>query len=373
MRTIPFILRKEFLQIFRNRAMLPIIFVMPVIQLLVLANAATFEVKNTKVHLLDADHSQVSRRVADALEASGYFTIQHRSSSEARAEEDLLRRRVSMIVSIPKGFERDLMTGGVARVQVNVNAEDGAAAGVVQSYATSIISEVGRGIAADLEGGTGTLRNAGIVAVPRYWYNPDLDYETYMVPGLLVVLVTMIGAFLSGMNIVKEKETGTIEQLNVTPLRKYEFIIGKLLPFWIIGLVELAFGLVIAWLVFRIPMLGSLWLVFASAAVYLLVVLGIGLWVSTLTETQQQAMFITWFIVVLFILLSGLFTPLDSMPEWAQWLAQANPIAHFISIMRAVLVRGAGWAAIQTHVAALAVYAVVVLGLSVRQYRKITA
>lgn len=372
MRPIRFLLQKEFLQIFRNRAMLPIIFVMPLVQLLVLANAATFEVRDTRLHLVDEDRSAASRLVAEHLEASGLFSIAGRSTSPRLAQEDLLRRRVSMIVHVPPGFERDLTARGPARVQLVLNAEDGASAGVVQSYAVSILA----GAARALQDATAPASSGAAPAIevrPIFWYNPGLHYEAYMVPGILVVLVTMIGGFLSAMNIVREKETGTIEQLNVTPLRKHHFIVGKLLPFWIIALVELAFGLGLAWLVFDIPMRGSLLLVFGSAAVYLLVVLGIGLWISTFTETQQQAMFLSWFVIVVFILLSGLFTPIESMPLWAQRLTLVNPIAHFIEIMRAVLVRGAGLKAVQVPLLALTLYALAVLTLAVRQYRKVSA
>jgi ABC-2 type transport system permease protein len=183
----------------------------------------------------------------------------------------------------------------------------------------------------------------------------------------------MIGTFLSAMNVVREKEIGTIEQLNVTPIRKSEFLVAKLMPFWIIALAELAAGLVVARLLFDIPMLGSLWLLFGLAGVYLVVMLGIGLWISTVTETQQQAMFLAWFIMVIFILMSGLFTPIDSMPRWAQLTTRLNPIAYFIEIMRRVMLKGAGLVDVQVQLWALVGYAAVVLTLAVRQYRKVTA
>jgi len=194
-----------------------------------------------------------------------------------------------------------------------------------------------------------------------------------MVPGILVLLVTMIGTFLSSMNVVREKEIGTIEQLNVTPLRKRDFIVGKLLPFWFLALVELAIGLVVAKLVFHIPMLGSVLLIFALAGLYLLVMLAIGLLVSTVTETQQQAMFLAWFFIVIFILMSGLFTPIESMPAWAQRFTLLNPIAYFIEIMRRVLLKGAGIGAVRDQVIALAVYAAVMLTLATSQYRKVSS
>jgi ABC-2 type transport system permease protein len=206
----------------------------------------------------------------------------------------------------------------------------------------------------------------------RGWYNPMLDYHAYMVPGILVFLVTLVGTLLTAQNIAREKEIGTLEQLNVTPITRGQFIAGKLLPFWILAMVDLAVGLAVARFVFGVPMRGSLLLVFAAAAIYLVAALGIGLWISTLAETQQQAMFITFFILVIYVLMSGLFTPVDSMPRPVQWLTELNPVKHFIVIMRAVLIKGAGFAAVQTQFYALIAFAAVVLTLAVRQYSKTT-
>jgi ABC-2 type transport system permease protein len=189
-----------------------------------------------------------------------------------------------------------------------------------------------------------------------------------MVPGILVQLVTVVGTLMTAMNIVREKEIGTLDQLSVTPLSQSAFMAAKLIPFWIIALVELTLGLLVARFVFHIPMLGSIPLVFATAAIYLIAALGIGLFISTLVETQQQAMFVTFFIVMIYLLMSGLFTPVRSMPDWAQWLAQLNPVKHFIEIMRAVLLKGATARDIARPVGILAAFGVAVLTLAVRQY-----
>lgn len=370
--TVFYILQKEFLQIFRNRAMLPIIFLMPVIQLLVLSYAATFEVKNTTVSLVDDDRSPTSHDLVESLEASGYFTVVESAPSMKDADESMLRGQAKVILHIGADFERTLRREGAAKIQMILNAQDGAAAGVVQAYATQAIAGFNRDIQPKFlsAGESGSTRSPVVDVVPAHWFNPDLNYQTYMVPGILVLLVTMIGTFLSSMNVVREKEIGTIEQLNVTPLRKRDFIIGKLLPFWVLALIELAIGLVVAKVVFNIPMLGSIPLIFALAGLYLLVMLAIGLLVSTVTDTQQQAMFLAWFFIVIFILMSGLFTPIESMPTWAQRLTLLNPIAYFIEIMRRVLLKGAGIEAVRDQVIALAVYATVMLTLAVRQYRK---
>jgi ABC-type multidrug transport system permease subunit len=189
-----------------------------------------------------------------------------------------------------------------------------------------------------------------------------------MVPGILVQLVTVIGTLMTAMNIVREKELGTLDQLSVTPLSQSVFMAAKLIPFWLIALVELTLGLLVARFVFHIPMLGSITLVYAAAAVYLIAALGIGLFISTLVETQQQAMFVTFFIIMVYLLMSGLFTPVRSMPEWAQWMAQLNPVKHFIAIMRSILLKGAGPADVAAPIGVLGIFGAVFLTLAVRQY-----
>jgi len=188
-----------------------------------------------------------------------------------------------------------------------------------------------------------------------------------------VLLVTVIGMFLSSMNVVREKEMGTIEQINVSPVKKYQFIVGKLLPFWLIALFELAFGLTIARIVFGIPILGSLGLIFGVASVYLFAVLGIGLLISTMVNTQQQAMFLAWFFAVVFIMMSGLFTPIDSMPEWAQQVNVINPIAYFIKMIRMIMLKGSEFQDILKPFTAIVIYAIISLSLAVWRYKKVSA
>ena len=206
----------------------------------------------------------------------------------------------------------------------------------------------------------------------RGWYNPELNYKDYMVPGILVELVTVVGTLLTAVNITREKEMGTLDQLNVTPVNRAQFIAGKLIPLWSIALAELSIGLLVARLVFDIPIRGSVPLIFGMAAVYLVAALGIGLWVSTLVETQQQAIFITFFIMMIYLLMSGLFTPIRSMPGWAQWLAQLNPVMYFVAMMRAVMLRGARFSEIAQPLGILGCYGAIVFGLAVRQYAKRT-
>jgi len=370
MRTIFFLLQKEFLQIFRNRSMLRIILIIPIVQLLILSNAANYEVKDLSIDVVDHDLSSWSRRLVHKLTASGYFRLNRHTFSREDGFRDLQQDKADIVLVIPPHFERDLVREDKATLQLLVNAINGSKAGLANAYAGSIIRDFNRNIRTEWLA-LNERDGPPVIAVTfSNWFNTRLDYKIFMVPGILVVLVTMIGAFLSGMNIVKEKEIGTIEQLNVTPIRKHHFILGKLIPFWVLALFELAFGLLAGKLVFSLPIGGSLWLVFLFAAVYLWVMLGMGLLISTFTETQQQAMFIAWFFVIIFILMSGLFTPVESMPQWAQVVTWFNPIAYFVKVIRMVLLKGSGWADIQFFLLAMLVYALVMNGIAIWNYRK---
>ena len=371
MKTILYILQKEFRQIFRNKSMLPIIFVIPVIQLLILAFAVTFEIKSINLVIVDQDHSVASRQLASKFTAPLFYHVKAYPTTYNEAEEYLKTGKAHQILIIPHRFEVDLQKESKASVQLISNAIDGSAAAIMNAYGNSIIMDFNQDIITDLSGGIEVKQPFNIRY--SYWFNPELDYKTYMVPGILVLLVTIIGMFLSSMNVVREKEMGTIEQINVSPVKKYQFVVGKLLPFWFIAIFELAFGLLLARIVFGIPIIGSLWLIFGVASVYLLAVLGIGLLISTLVETQQQAMFLAWFFAVVFIMMSGLFTPTDSMPDWAQKINIINPIAYFIKMMRMIMLKGSEFQDILKPFVSIAIYAVVSLTLAVWRYRKVAA
>jgi len=370
-RIVRVLLRKEYLQIFRDKVMVRQMVMMPFVQLLVLSSAATFEVKTAQLYLVDRDHTAASRGLVDRLRASGRFRVVDASPSMELAGEALLKRDAGMILGIPAGFERDVVRTRSASVQLVFNAEDGALAGVTNSYAQQIIAAHSHELGATLRP---MVVEAPLIEVrTRGWYNQELDYSDYMIPGILVQLLTLVGTLLTAMNIVREKELGTLEQLNVTPVPRGAFIAAKLIPLWTIALAEFAMGLVVASWVFGVPMRGSLILVFIAACIYLVVALGIGLWISTTVDTQQQAMFISFFVILIYLLMSGLFTPIRSMPQWAQWMAELNPVKHFIWIMRAVLLKGAGLNDVWRPLGILAVSGVVALTLAVRQYGKTAA
>ena len=374
MRTVFYLIQKEALQVLRDRVMLFQILAIPVVQLLLTVNAATFEVREAKVHLVDHDRTPISRRVADAFRGSGHFAVAERSSSVEAGNESLDARRVDLVLQVPAGFERALRRGETPDVRLLVSGTE-ASAGVVQSYAQQILQRVGAEVGRELPSRVRTTAPAPphLDVRSRLWYNPLLDYDDFMAPGILAILVTLIGTLLTAQNIAREQEIGTLEQLNVTPITKGQFIAGKLVPFWVLGLFEFGFGLFVAWLAFAIPMEGSLPFLFGATALYLGVALGLGLLISTVVETQQQAMFVTFFVMVLYLFMSGLFTPVASMPTWAEWVAELSPLKHFIEVIRAVLMKGAGPADVWRPTAVLAAYGAVVLAVAVRQYSKTKA
>jgi ABC-2 type transport system permease protein len=372
MRTVFFIIQKEFIQVFRNKMMMPMIFAVPIIQLIILVHAATFEMKNIRMSVVDFDMSQSSRQMISKFQGSPFFKIVHTSYNYEAAGNEMKKGNVEVILNIPMGFEKNLVKDNKGKVQLVINSINGASAGLISAYSLMILMDFNRELIVEQIIPTTVAATRNIQVKPLYWYNPKLNYKTYMVPGILVLLVTIISLLLSGMNIVREKEIGTIEQINVTPIRKIQFIAGKLMPFWIIALFELTFGLVIGKLLFSIPMIGSLWLIFLSAGIYIFVILGFGLLISTMTNTQQQAMLVSFFFMVIFILMSGLFTSIESMPNWAQQLDRLNPIAYFIRIMRMVLLKGSTFQDIKESFFSLVVYAFGIISIAVWRYRKVT-
>ncbi|MGM0529862.1 MAG: ABC transporter permease [Bacteroidota bacterium] len=372
MKTITYILQKEFIQILRHRTMLAMIIVMPFVQLLILVNAATFDMKNIDIYVVDRDQSSTSRQLVNKFEASPFYKITARSFSVKEGMDRILKDKADLILQIPDHFEHNLRTEDQADIQLLINAINGNAAGLINAYSSRIISDYNHNIAIKWSNQPQMAGNQPVEIVYSFWYNPEMNYKIYMVPGILVILVTIISLFLTAMNIVREKEMGTIEQINVTPIKKYQFIIGKLLPFLIIALFELAFGLFLGRLIFNVPIVGNLPLLFGFAIIYLLVILGFGLFLSVISENQQQVMFVTFFFMLVFILMSGIFTPTESMPDWANKVNVINPIAYFMRVIRMILLKGSGFRDILPEFYSLLLYAFVSLGLAVWRYRKTT-
>lgn len=370
MRTILTIIQKEFIQVFRNKTMLPIIFIVPIVQLVVLVYAANLEMKGIDIFIIDHDQSPISSKLVSKFKGSPFFETKSTISLKD-AEDKMKEGKADVIMYIPKNFEKDLINNNYSGIQLLFNAINGTTASISNAYCKMIILDFNQDIIINSGNIYPELEMLEMINIENsFWYNPELDYKIYMSSGILVILVTIVSMFLSGMNLVREKEIGTIEQINVTPIRKYHFIIGKLIPFLFIALFDLAFGLSIAKLLFDLPMLGSLWLLFGIAAVFLVSTLGLGLFISTLANTQQQVMFLSFFFMLIFVLMSGIFTPVESMPEWAQKFNYINPLAWFMRIIRMILLKGSGFSAVKTEFFALVAYGLTMISLAVWRYRK---
>lgn len=370
MRTIRFLLQKEFRQIFRNKIILAMIVVMPAIQLMILPLAADYEIKNINIAIVDHDRSPYSQELISSITASGYFRLTGYNDSFQQAFRLIERDRADLILEIPHGFEKNLIREGEQKMFIAVNAINGVKANLGGAYLTSIIKNYNKEIRLDLNPATRFEQSPLIEVTSSNWFNSLLNYRVFMVPGILAFLVTLVGGFLTCLNIVKEKEVGTIEQINVTPIKKHHFILGKLIPFWILGNVVFSIGLLISWLIYGIVPIGSLLVLYGFVGIYLLSVLGFGLLVSTYSDTQQQAMFIMFFFMMVFILLGGLFTSIDSMPDWAQIISKLNPVTYLISVMRMVVLKGSGITDILGHLGITLVFAVVLNVWAVLNYKK---
>jgi ABC-2 type transport system permease protein len=343
---------------------------MPAVQLLIMPLAADYEVRNVKIVVVDYDHSSYSEKMVNKITATGYFTLVDYTESYNEALDYVEKDEADLVLQIPAEFEKQLIREDKSTLFMAVNAINGAKANLGSAYLRSIIGDFNQDIRLEWMQ-LPRMNPQPIIQISAInWFNPLMNYRFFMVPGILVILVTMVGAFLSALNIVKEKEVGTIEQINVTPIKKHQFILGKLIPFWVLGLVILTIGLTLARIVYGIIPAGSFFTIYIYSAIYLLAVLGLGLLVSTFADTQQQAMLLSFFMMILFILLGGLYTSIDSMPEWAQLFTKINPVAYFIEVMRLVVLKGSSLADIRVHLAATFGFAVVLNSLAVWNYRK---
>ncbi len=370
MRVLKFLLRKEFLQIMRNKVILRMMFMMPVMQLIILPNAANFEMRNIMVSVVDHDHSVTSQKLINKITSGNYFKLVSDPATYKEAMNDIEHDKADLIIEIPQGFDRDLIRDNGATIMISANAINGQTAGLGVSYTNAIIRDFNNDIR------TEWIQNPRLNALPQIevtslnWFNKMMNYKYYMVPGVLCILVTMVGFFMTALNVVREKEMGTIEQINVTPVKKWQFIVSKMVPFWVLGMLILSLGLLISFIIYGIVPEGHLFYIYLFAGVYLLAVLGGGLLASTFAETQQQAMFIAYFFMTLVILLGGIFASIDNMPDWAQMITVINPISYFVAVMRMVVLKGSGFMDILPHFGIILIFVALFNGLAIWHYRK---
>jgi ABC-2 type transport system permease protein len=370
MRVLKFLLQKEFRQIFRDPSIFRILFMMPTIQLLILPLAADYQIKNINLGVVDHDHSTYSTKLVNKIVASGYFRLKDYSNTFQQGLHAIEQDKMDLILEIPNHFEKDLVKENESTLFIAINAINGVKAGLGGAYIQSIIQNYNQDVRMQW------------IQFPRFdpqptidvtysdWYNPNMNYQVFMVPGILVMLVTMIGSTFAALNIVREKELGTIEQINVSPIKKTYFILGKLIPFWVLAVTVLTIGLIIARLVYGIIPLGHYLTIYVFASIYLLAVLGLGLLLSTYAQTQQQSFLVSFFIIMIFNLMSGLYTPIESMPEWAQIITRLNPVSYFIEVMRMVVLKGSGLADIKNQILAVLGFAVFFNTWAIINYKK---
>lgn len=365
---------KEFKQIFRTREMLMLMFGAPLMQLLVLGFAVTNEVKQVKLFIEDRDNTQSSRQLSNSFGNTDRFVIV-RGDTSVNPLVMIHEWKTQIAIVIPRGFGEELRLGRKPDIQILADGMDGNSAAVAISYASAIVSQFITEEASKLKRFAADnpmlSKSPAIVKVEdRMWYNPDLNSSQYMIPGIIVILITVVSMMMSSMSLVKEKEIGTMEQLMVSPVRKSELLLGKLIPYWLITMFEISIVSVAAHFIFGIHFAGSPLVMGLFTAVYLITTLGLGIFISTLTDTQQQAMFFSWFVMVFMILLSGLFVPIQNMPPLIRKITLLNPMRHFLSLTRDVMIKGAGLKYLYREALALFVYGISIISFCIIKFHK---
>jgi ABC-2 type transport system permease protein len=362
--------RKEFRQVFRDRPMVFIIFLVPLFQLLILAHALTVEVRHLKLLVVDLDDSAESRTVVQAFSHTERFDVVGHSGDPGGIRTRMQSWQAQMALVIPARFGRQLRRGLVPQLQLVVDGVDGNSAGVAMGYAQGILAGVAQELGRTAAGAPGLAPVRLATMEEQMWYNPELSSRQFMVPGIVVVLLTILPMMLSALSLVKEKEIGTLEQLLVTPLRKHQLLAGKLAPFLILSYVELGLVTTVAVLGFAIPMQGSYLLLAALALLYLFTTLGLGIFVSALAHSQQQAMFVAWFFMIFMILMSGFFVPIHNMPAALQALTYLNPMRYFMAIVRDLFQKGSALPDLWPDVLPMAAFGLGIFSFGVAAFRK---
>mgnify|MGYP000175609100 CR=1 FL=1 len=370
MRSLFFLLEKEFRQLLRNKQLTRVLIIAPMIQLIIMPLAANYSVKNISIAVVDNDHSTFSQKFISKITASGYFKLTGYVASYPEALSMVEQDKADLALQIPINFEKNLVRENSNKVYVAINAIEGTKANLGGAYLNSIISDFNSEIRASWPAGAMIADAPQIDVVSSNWYNPFMNYNLYIVPAILVTLVTAMAVMQSAFNIVREKESGTIEQINVTPIKKHIFILGKLIPFMVLAIVVFTLGLLVAWLLYRVVSVGSLLVLYISLIVYLFATLGLGLLISTYSSTQQQAMSLSFFFINIFNMMSGVFNSVDSMPQWAKNIVETFPPSHFIKIMRMVVMKGSGLSDIAYHLIAIALIGLVFNTWAILNYRK---
>ncbi len=367
MRVILILIKKEFLQVFRNSLLWKILIIAPLAEFLLFPYTADYEIKKLNIAFIDRDHSTTTNSIINTFTASGYFISYGNLPSKRDALQLMDDDEIDFIVEFPHDFEKQILNRHIPNIAITANAINSVKAGIGTSYVQAVLYDFME------EMGEGTIieeSQSNIFTTNIYWFNEQMNYKNLIVPGILVILVTLIGAYVTALNLVREKEIGTIEQVNVTPIRKWHFLVGKMIPFWILGLAEFMIGLVLMYAMFGISVQGSLLLLLFATSIYLLVMLGLGFFISSISENQLQAMFIVFFLFIVFVLLSGLFTPLEGMPQWALYINYLNPMSFFMDVMTGIILKGSNIHDIQNQMIILSIMAVIINTAAIASYQQ---
>lgn len=366
---IKYLIEKEFKQLWRNRFILFIVIALPCLVMLVFPWATTMEIKNVNVALVDSDRSEMSRLLTEKIASTDYFDITGVFFNVEDAMEQVEFGDADIILEIPRAFEQSLMSDDAGSLLVSANAVNGMKASLGTSYLEVIVQDFCTDAGVD-KGAVSVQPAGGITVDSYYWFNPEMDYKVPMIPALIMLVVALITGFLPAMNIVGEKEAGTIEQINVTPVPKMTFIVGKLIPYWIIGIVVLSVGMLVSWLLYGLVPKGSVLLLYGLSFVFIFGISGLGLIISNYSDNMQQAMFMIFFIIIVFILMCGIFTPVSSMPGWAQVISRLDPFTYFAEIMRMIYLKGSTFRDVLQYVYPLLAFFVIIVAWAVLSYRK---
>jgi len=367
-RTILILIKKEFLQVFRNTLLMQILIVAPLVQFLLFPFTADYEIKTLNIAFIDNDRSVLTNEMQQKFEYSRYFINYGLLDTKKEAEDLMLKDQIDILIEFPQHFEKHILTLEPATIAVTANAINCVKAGIGVGYVQTVLGECYEEKVAELSA-IGDV-SSKLMPVNIYWYNEQMNYKNLIVPGILVILVTLIGAYVTALNIVREKEIGTIEQINVSPIPKWQFLVGKMIPFWILGMAEFLLGLFLMKLVFGITVQGSLPVLVSVTTIYLLVMLGLGFFISSVSSNQLQAMFIVFFLFIVFVLLSGLFTPIEGMPQWAKYINYLNPMSYYMEVIKLIVLKGSGIEEIKMQISVLSGMAVVINAAALISYQE---
>ena len=365
MRVFIVLVQKEFLQIRRNSFLPRLIIAFPILVMLLMPLIMTMDVRQVNVAVVDLDRSTTSRRIASHINASEYLTLAQTSAEYPLAMEALEQGAVDVIVQIPDNFERDMTVATPERIIITANAVNATKGGMGMQYVVQTIART----LAELRGEKSPAKLSELVTIENR-YNPTLNYRHYMIPALMIILFILICGFLPALSIVGEKESGTIEQINVTPISRFMFILSKLVPYWIIGLFVVTVAMLVARLVYGLAPVGSIGAIYFGALLFILTISGFSLTIANFSETMQQTMFVMFFFIMTFMLMSGLLTPIDSMPVWAQRFTLILPPRYYVEILRSVYLKGTTIAELWTNYAALGIFTIIFNTLAALTYKK---